>query len=193
MKKYKASANIRRILVILLLYLSLVSCDRNRNNPGWDYFPDMFYSTAYETYSGNKAFNNRMTMRVPVTGTVPRNVFPFHYTIEAESRKLAGEELKNPVSPTPEALLRGIAAYEIFCTGCHGHTGDGNGHMVTTGVYPMKPRLLTGEIAENLRDGEIFHTIYMGFGSMGPHGSQMKTDDIWKVVHYVRKLQEEAR
>jgi len=36
-------------LVFLLMNLS--SCNRDRNNPGWDYFPDMFYSTAYETYS----------------------------------------------------------------------------------------------------------------------------------------------
>ncbi len=41
---------------LVLFSMSLSSCNRDRNNPGWDYFPDMFYSTAYETYSKNPNF-----------------------------------------------------------------------------------------------------------------------------------------
>jgi hypothetical protein len=56
----------------------------------------------------------------------------------------------------------------------------------------LKPRLLTGSIADNLKDGEIFHTITLGFGSMGAHGSQIRTEDRWALVLYIRTLQEEA-
>lgn len=192
MINYFNSGNIFRILILLFI-IFLEGCDRNRNHPGWDYFPDMFYSTAYETYSENNAFNNRMTMRMPPSGSLARDVTPFNYTIDPESRKQAGIDLVNPESPTPENLLRGAASYEIFCTGCHGTAGDGDGHLFTSKIYPMKPRPLTGEAAENLKDGEIFHTIFMGFGSMGAHGSQIRTEDIWRIVLIVRKLQEEAR
>ncbi len=72
MKKiYMSGTNIKGILLVLLSLL-LAGCNRTRNNPGWDYFPDMFYSTAYETFSENPNFENGMTMRLPVAGTVPR-------------------------------------------------------------------------------------------------------------------------
>jgi len=52
---------------------------------------------------------------------------------------------------------------------------------------------LTGKAADNLKDGEIFHSITLGFGSMGSHGSQIRTADRWKVVLYIRKLQADDR
>jgi hypothetical protein len=80
--------------VFLIGFLAIqFACNRDRNNPGWDYFPDMFYSTAYETYSKNPIFENRMTMRVPVPGTVPRDFVPFEYSNDPESRIKAGKEL----------------------------------------------------------------------------------------------------
>jgi len=44
-----------------------------------------------------------------------------------------------------------------------------------------------------LKDGEIFHTITLGFGSMGAHGAQIRPEDRWKIVLYIRSLQHEAR
>ena len=65
--------------------------------------------------------------------------------------------------------------------------------MFTSGLYPLKPRSLVSEEAVNLRDGEIYHSITLGFGGMGAHGSQIRPDDRWKLVLYIRKLQEESR
>jgi mono/diheme cytochrome c family protein len=149
----------------------------------------MFYSTAYETFTKNPNFKDGMTMRVPVPGTVPRDFTPFNYTIDPESRIQAGIELINPESPTAEALLRGKAVYSTFCAGCHGDKGAGDGPLFTSGLYPLKPRNLTGNTANNLKDGEIFHSITLGFGSMGAHGSQIRTEDRWKVVLYIREFQ----
>jgi cytochrome c5 len=193
MKKYLVSGNIAGSLFLLVFSVLLSGCDRSRNTTGWDYFPDMFYSTAYETYSENPNFENGMTMRVPVEGTVPQGVMPFHYTIEDESRVKAGLELTNPLTATSESLLRGEQVYTIFCNNCHGIKGDGQGHLYTSGKYPFEPRPLIGVEAENLKDGEIFHTIALGFGAMGAHGSQIRTEDVWRVVLHVRELQKEAR
>lgn len=182
-----------KAVFLLLFAVVLNGCDRNRNSPGWDYFPDMFYSTAYETFTKNPNFKDGMTMRVPAPGTVPRDISPFNYTIDPESRILAGTELINPESPTAEALSRGKTVYSTFCTGCHGDTGSGDGPLFTGGLYPLKPRTLNGNVADNLKDGEIFHSITLGFGSMGAHGSQIRTDDRWKVVLHIRMLQAKAR
>jgi len=193
MKNNYLSGSIYKVVFLVLFSVILNGCNRNRNNPGWDYFPDMFYSTAYETFTKNPNFEDGMTMRVPVPGTVPRRFTPFEYTIDPESRIKAGNELVNPILPTDEVLLRGKIVYSTFCIGCHGISGEGDGHLYASGLYPVKPRSLTVINAAKLRDGEIYHTITLGLGSMGAHGSQIRPDDRWKLVLYIRKLQEDAK
>ena len=61
---YMSGTNIK-IAFLLLISVLLGSCNRDRNNPGWDYFPDMFYSTAYESFTKNPNFADSITMRVP--------------------------------------------------------------------------------------------------------------------------------
>lgn len=193
MKNIFIPGNICKSVFLILLVFLLDGCDRNRNSPGWDYFPDMFYSTAYETFTKNPNFNDRMTMRVPVAGTVARGITPFNYLIDEESRIRAGSDLINPESPTAEVLSRGKTVYTTFCSGCHGDSGEGDGPLYASGLYPLKPRTLINEKADRLKDGEIFHTITLGFGSMGAHGSQIRSDDRWKLIHYIRQLQAEQR
>jgi cytochrome c553 len=187
------NSRIRYVYILFgIIMTALMSCARGRNITGWDFFPDMFYSTAYETYSENQAFKDSMTMRVPVEGTIPRNFIPFEFTTEADSRKKAGDELRNPFEPISNNIDRGKAAYTTFCVGCHGEKGYGDGRLFTMKLYPMKPRPVAGQAAAPLRDGEIYHTITLGFGSMGAHGSQVRPDDRWKIVLYIRELQKEA-
>jgi|WetSurMetagenome_2_1015567.scaffolds.fasta_scaffold00564_14 mono/diheme cytochrome c family protein len=193
MRNNHLSGNIYKIVFLILFSATISGCNKNRNNPGWDYFPDMFYSTAYETFTKNPNFKDGMTMRVPATGTVPRGFTPFEYTIDPESRIKAGNELINPFLPSAEVLSRGKENYKTFCIGCHGAAGEGDGHLYKSGLYPVKPRSLSENNAAKLRDGEIFHTITLGFGSMGAHGSQISPDDRWKLILYIRTLQEDAK
>jgi mono/diheme cytochrome c family protein len=192
MKKLYMSVINYKAILMLLFSVILSGCNRNRNNPGWDFFPDMFYSTAYETFTKNPNFKDSMTMRVPVPGTVPIGFTPFEYTIDKESRVRAGNELLNPVLPEADVLLQGKKIYNVFCVGCHGIVGEGDGHLYTSKLYPVKPRSLVSEEAVKLKDGEIFHSVTLGFGSMGAHGSQIRPDDRWKLILYIRELQEEA-
>lgn len=193
MTNSNSQRKIFKTLFLGFLILNLYACNRDRNNPGWDYFPDMFYSTAYETNSKNPNFEDGMTMRVPVPGTIPRGFTPFEYTNDPESRIMAGKELINPVIATPETLLRGKSVYTTFCVGCHGISGEGDGHLFTSGLYPLKPLTLSGTSAVKLKDGEIYHTVTLGIRSMGAHGSQIRPEDRWKLITYIRKLQGEAK
>jgi mono/diheme cytochrome c family protein len=185
---------ISTILTVLFITGILISsCDRNRNMRGYDFIPDMVYSKAYDTYSENPNFKDSMTMRVPVNGTVPRGFIPFRYPIDTISRAKAGMELVNPYLPTEEVIARGKLMFTTFCIGCHGDLGKGDGQLFSSGLYPLKPRDISAEPTAIRKDGEIYHTITLGFGSMGAHGAQIKPDDRWKLVLYVRELQKIAQ
>jgi mono/diheme cytochrome c family protein len=175
-------------LSLFFLILFFASCDRNRNTTGWDYFPDMFYSSAYETYTPNPNFEDGLTMRVPVEGTIALGAVPFDYGIDIEERIRAGNELVNPYMPDEEVLEKGKQLFTTFCVNCHGESGAGDGHLYTSGLYLVKPRSLINENALDLKDGEIFHSITLGFGSMGAHGSQIRYNDRWLIVTYIREV-----
>jgi mono/diheme cytochrome c family protein len=171
----------------------LTSCDRTNNDPGYDYFPDMFYSRAYETYSENPDFADGKTMREPVEGTVPLGIIPYPYAKTDEDRLLAGKELANPLLTDSANLKRGAEAFKIFCVQCHGTLADGNGLLYTTGLYNFKPASLVNDKMKGVPDGEIYHVISVGQGVMPEHGSIIRPDDRWKIVMYVRQVQKEIK
>jgi mono/diheme cytochrome c family protein len=183
----------KRIIILLLTCALLFSCDRQKSMRGYDFIPDMVYSRAYDTYSQNPNFHDSMTMRVPVSGTVPIGFTPFRYTIDSVSRARAGNELVNPFLPSEDVLARGKLMFTTFCIGCHGSLGKGDGQLFSSGLYPLKPRDISAEPTARLKDGQIYHTITLGFGSMMPHGTQIRPDDRWKLVLYIRGLQKEAQ
>ena len=38
-----------------------------------------------------------------------------------------------------------------------------------------------------LKDGHIYHTITYGLNAMGPHASQLSSEERWQIVYYVRE------
>jgi mono/diheme cytochrome c family protein len=177
----------KSILVLIVVAISFASCDRDRNHPGWDYFPDMFYSTAYETNTPNPNFADGKTMREPVKGTVSREMTTFAYTLDEGERMRAGKELVNPFKPTADVLANGKHVYTVFCSGCHGIDGNGTGKLYKSGLYTLKPRSLVDDVSKSLKDGEIYYSVTLGFKSMGAHGAQIKPDDRWKLINYIRE------
>lgn len=174
-------------LLAAAVVLVFSSCDRDNNHPGWDFFPDMAYSHAYETNAENPNFKNKTTMREPVSGTISREIVPYPYQKTDQDRLLAGKELMNPLSYTPENINRGKVVYQNFCQVCHGETGDGKGFLFTSGKYPYPPASLINDKMKATPDGEVYHVITVGFGIMGSYGSQIRPDDRWKAIMYIRK------
>jgi len=172
--------------------LAASACDRDRKHPGWDYFPDMAYSNAYETYSPNNVYEDGKTMQVPVEGTISRNALPFAYGFSTNERTRAGRDLINPLDNSPENLERGKQVYGVFCASCHGSLGDGKGHLISSGVYKYPVRTLVSDQMRKRPDGEIYHTISLGFGVMGAHGFMIQPEDRWSTIHYVREIQKTA-
>ncbi len=149
--------------------------------------PDMYYSNAYESFTANPNFPDNLTMRTPVEGTVPRDMVPFAWVKSDEDRIAAGEALVNPMDATEENLARGREVYGIFCLNCHGTAGDGQGYLFTSKRYPYPPGNLVSDKVKGLKDGEIYHSMTVGYGIMGAHGSMIRPEDRWKIILHIRE------
>lgn len=166
-----------RFACVGLLAGVLAGCNASGERTRVVLFPDMMESVPYEYYDGALA---------PPEGTIPIDFHPFPYGEGDEEAARAGEELVNPFEPTPEVLRRGREVFETMCLVCHGAGGEGDGPII--GRFPNPPSLLA-ERARSFPDGRIFHVITRGQGIMPSHAVQVRPDDRWKVVLYVRELQ----
>ena len=180
--------NFYKNISVVGLILIFASCDRDRNNPGWQYFDDMAQSAAYETYTPNPNFADGKTMRNPVEGTIPLGYEPYLYEKNDTDRVEAGLALVNPYEPNAKNLERGKQVYAVYCTSCHGEKGDGKGYLYTSGKYPFPPKTLLSDKIKNAPAGEIYHVVAVGFGVMPQHGSQVRPEDRWKVAMYVKNV-----
>lgn len=160
--------------------------DRNLKKLGFEEANDsMKIGLVTEVAELYKVFNDGVITRKPVAGTVAIGKKPF---LIAKNNRDSAKGIKMPIPYTEESLKEGKAYYEIFCDHCHGIKGDGNGPMVSKGVYPVVPPSYSGA-AKDLTVGEIYHTIFYGKGAMGSHASQIIEEKRWKIVQYVQTMQ----
>jgi len=176
----------KRILGSAAVALLAAGCEQDVSQPNYEYSPDMVGATAYESFSPNPATRDGKTMMAPAGGTVSRSSMPLHFKAGPEEAVRAGQQLKNPYPASPEVLARGQAAFLRYCSPCHGSGGMGDG--LVTARFPSPPSLLADH-ARGLPDGQIFHIITFGQGLMPAHGSQVVPEDRWKIVHFIRSMQ----
>jgi mono/diheme cytochrome c family protein len=190
----------KQTLTCLLAAMALVfvSCRKDANDPGLEFMPDMYRSPGIKAYEVSEIFEDSLSARLPVAGTIPRDYTFFNYPGTNEGYEAAGRDLKNPLEVNEVNLAAGKKLYSDFCMHCHGATGAGDGSLIATGKFPPPPSYLTaassrGGNLKDLSDGKIFHTITYGINLMGPHASQLNHDERWKVTMYVRHLMAAAK
>lgn len=198
------TSHIIRLSGLFAILLMLSACNSDPLSPGIEYMPDMYRSPALEEYVDYGEIKDRindslavlMSARLPVEGTVPYSSdpdgaqfnFPYPYENTPEDYERAGADLKNPIEFTEDVYLEAQAKYEIFCTHCHGETGNGQGILVTNGKFAAPPAY---QGIAGLTEGKMFHTLMYGKGNMGSHAGQLSRVDRWKLVHYVQTLIDE--
>ena len=101
--------------------------------------------------------------------------------------------IKNPKTVDLELLNRGEERYNIYCSACHGISGNGNGvvlHKKYSWKKGVKPaNLLDLSDREDIAyDGYLFDVISNGKNRMGGYGAQISVDDRWAIVAYLRIL-----
>lgn len=94
-----------------------------------------------------------------------------------------------------EALIkRGQQQFGVHCAVCHGASGRGGSADVAFGIvgaYGLSvapSNQMTPEIQAQ-PDGQLFNTIANGVRSMPAYGHQVKVQDRWAIVAYLRVLQ----
>jgi len=122
-------------------------------------------------------------MRTPPAGTVPRGFTAWAFTKE-EGEKAAS--IPNPLPITKEVLLSGQKSFNTYCIVCHGERGKGDGFIVPK--FPRPPSLQSDKI-KGWADGQIFHVITRGQNLMPSYATQIRPEDRWAIIRYVRALQ----
>ncbi|MDB5252542.1 MAG: hypothetical protein JWP27_1711 [Flaviaesturariibacter sp.] len=182
--------------------LAMAGCGgAHGDDPGRAYMPDMYYSRAYEAYGyNNQPEDHDLKSRgayfngMPVIGTVARGEsFPFPIAAGDSGYARAASF----VSPLPSMKLTAAQTkeaeriYLINCAICHGTALDGNGPLWKNGdgPFPAAPRNLKDDYTKKLSDGQIYHVITYGKGQMGSYASQVKPEQRWWIINYIRGKQ----
>lgn len=197
------------VCVAVALAAVVSSCGENTTrSTGWEFSRNMYDPIGYNPDQPNANFKDGKTAQVPPAGTTPVGFERFPYSGSNDDYERAGAELVNPFQRTEANLAQGQALYQVYCAVCHGPEGKGDGSITKDRTleaesrqlenYPPPPSYAKsdgtnssrGGAMADLTDGKIYHTITYGLNMMGSHASQLSPDERWKVVMYVRELQQ---
>jgi len=157
--------------------------------PPLEVFSDMDRQSKFEPQAASPFFADGRTDRPIPAGSVARG------NLRADPHMYAGRDAEGKfASGFPSDLAidrqfidRGRERYEIYCTPCHGITGNGRGIVTQYGWGG--PANLHNDLIRNQAEGEIYHTISYGKNTMYPLGDKIVPIDRWAIVAYVRALQ----
>jgi len=147
---------------------------------------DMHNQPKYRGLRPSTFFANGSSARPLVEGTVARG------TLQDDEAfftgKVGNATVKEIPFPIDEKVLdRGQERFGIYCTPCHGRTGQGDGRVVQRGF-----RTPPSFHSDRLRDADVgyfFDVMTNGFGSMPDYRVQVTPRDRWAIVAYIRALQ----
>lgn len=92
-----------------------------------------------------------------------------------------------PIRVTAEIVKRGKERYAIFCSACHGLTGNGDGMIVRRGF--RRAASFNDDRLRQAPVGHFFDAITNGWGAMPSYAPQITAQDRWAIIAYIRALQ----
>lgn len=147
---------------------------------------DMYEQPRYEPLEASVLFDDHRSARQRVPGTVPFGTAPFDAALQ--TGRIDGElTAELPLELTEVLLRRGRERYDIYCSVCHGRTGDGTGMIVQRGY--RQPPTFHSDRLRGVPIGHFFDVITNGFGAMPSYASQVPVEDRWAIAAYLRALQ----
>lgn len=89
-----------------------------------------------------------------------------------------------------EVLDWGQERFNIYCSHCHGKTGEGDGMITQRGlVLKRAPASYHTDRLRNMPLGHFYSVITNGYGVMYSQAPRVPVDDRWAIVAYVKALQ----
>lgn len=148
--------------------------------------PDMFQQPRYNPLSSSDFFEDGAGSRPLVPGTIARG------HLDEDGAFYTGKIGTNlvttfPFAVTREVLERGRERYDIYCSVCHGRTGEGNG-MIPQRGFPTPPSYHIDRLRQ-APVGHFFDVMTQGYGVMYPYASRVEPKDRWAIAAYIRALQ----
>ncbi len=154
----------------------------------------MYDQAKYKAYAPSELWEDGGASRPDVPGTQPHAYGEISGTSSgrvgiADADTLDRDEhaRSNPYPVTLEWLHHGKDRFEIYCSPCHGPTGDGDGLVVRRG-FPAPPSYHTDRLRA-ADDRHFFDVISKGYGIMYPYAARVSPQDRWAIVAYIRSLQ----
>jgi len=149
---------------------------------------DMHVQPRYNPYDPTDFFGDGQSARQPVPGTVPRGDLTLGPNEALYTGKMDGQPAEAfPFPVTADILARGRERFNIYCTPCHGLSGDGDGMIVQRGF--RRPPSFHDDRLRTAAVGHFFDVITNGLGIMYPYGSRVPPQDRWAIIAYIRALQ----
>ena len=147
---------------------------------------DMHDQPKFKPLAKNDFFADRRSARPLVDGTIARG----HLREDAVlySGKAGGKPVDTfPFAVSAAVMARGRERFDIFCSPCHGRSGDGDGMIVRRGY--RKPPTFHQDRLRQAAPGYTFDVITNGFGAMPDYAQQIPVRDRWAIVAYIKALQ----
>lgn len=143
-----------------------------------------------QSYRQSELFADGRAMRTPPAGTVAQG-----YLHEDDMRSYgtvtnaAGTKPGNVWAGGDVDVVRGQNRFGIYCSPCHGLSGDGDG-VVNSRLGVKAPSFHDVRLKE-MAVGQMYRAILLGVngGNMGSYAGQLTEQDRWNVLAYVRALQ----
>jgi len=147
---------------------------------------DMHVQPRYNPLDQSEFFEDGRSARPAVPGTVARGQLRIDEHLY--TGKVNGVLVDSfPFPVTQKVLERGRERYNIYCTPCHGYTGEGRGMIVQRG-FPQPPSYHIDRLRQ-VPVGYLYGVITHGYGTMYSYAARISPEDRWAVVAYVRALQ----
>jgi mono/diheme cytochrome c family protein len=159
----------------------------------------MYDQPRYDVQEESAFFPDHRTMRPLVEGVIAHDQDVDPQIAQGRLDDESGYVLEIPKqvvarSGGMQAMLeRGKQRFGIYCAPCHDNTGSGEGlvkrRAVASGAAAFVPPTFHQDRIRHMPDGQLFATISNGKSNMPPYAMQIKVDDRWSIVAYVRALQ----
>jgi mono/diheme cytochrome c family protein len=147
---------------------------------------DMHDQPKYRGLRASTFFANGSSARPLVEGTIARGTLQDDEALfTGKVNKVDVKEI--PISVDEHVVNRGQERFAIYCTPCHGETGNGDGRVVQRGF--KTPPTFHSDRLRQADAGHFFDVITNGFGAMSDYRVQIAPRDRWAIVAYVRALQ----
>lgn len=147
---------------------------------------DMHDAPRYDPLEASTFFRDGRSARNLVANTVSRGSLRED---EHLYQGTIGGQLTDtfPMPVTADMMARGRERYNVFCSPCHGRTGQGNGMVVQRGF--RAPPSFHDVRLRNAPVGYYVNVETNGFGAMPDYVAQIPAADRWAIASYIRALQ----